>query len=141
MIHGDFPSGHGYAQSPPAQSIPGYRRRRQPRNGPVMRKHRYARRANRWLVGIGSLGENSAGRRTCGDAPGFPCCFLESFRDYTHDRVSLDAVRVAGSAKLNVKHNDLRIAAIAKEIGATVVTRNRRDFGRVPGLKIEDWAT
>ena len=44
-------------------------------------------------------------------------------------------------AKLNVKHNDLRIAAIAKEIGATVVTRNRRDFGRVPGLVIDDWAT
>jgi tRNA(fMet)-specific endonuclease VapC len=44
-------------------------------------------------------------------------------------------------AKLNVKHNDLRIAAIAKEIGATVVTRKRRDFGRVPGLNIEDWAT
>src|SRR5271156_6011924 len=45
------------------------------------------------------------------------------------------------SAKLNVKRNDLRIAAIAKEIGATVVPRNRRDFGRVPGLIIEDWAT
>ncbi len=44
-------------------------------------------------------------------------------------------------AKLNVKHNDPRIAAIAKEIGATVVTRNRRDFGRVPGLVIEEWAT
>ena len=43
-------------------------------------------------------------------------------------------------AELNVKHNDLRIAAIALELGATVVTRNRRDFSRVPGLLIEDWA-
>jgi tRNA(fMet)-specific endonuclease VapC len=33
------------------------------------------------------------------------------------------------------------MTVIAKEIGATVVTRNRRDFGRIPGLIIEDWAT
>jgi len=43
-------------------------------------------------------------------------------------------------AKLNVERNDLRVAAIALEIGATVVTRNRRDFGRLPGLLIGDWS-
>jgi tRNA(fMet)-specific endonuclease VapC len=42
--------------------------------------------------------------------------------------------------KLNVGPNDLRIAAIALEHGAIVVTRNLRDFGRVPGVAAENWA-
>jgi tRNA(fMet)-specific endonuclease VapC len=42
--------------------------------------------------------------------------------------------------KLNVGGNDLRIASIALERGATVVTRNRIDFGRIPNVVIEDWS-
>jgi tRNA(fMet)-specific endonuclease VapC len=42
--------------------------------------------------------------------------------------------------RLNVGGNDLRIASIALEFGATVVTRNLRDFGRIPGVQFEDWS-
>lgn len=35
--------------------------------------------------------------------------------------------------------NDLMIAAIAIANDVTLVTRNTREFGRVAGLRIEDW--
>lgn len=34
---------------------------------------------------------------------------------------------------------DLMIAGIAIAEGATVVTGNRRHFGRIPGVQLEDW--
>ena len=40
---------------------------------------------------------------------------------------------------LPIGHNDLLIAAHARSLGATLVTRNTREFGRVPGLEIESW--
>lgn len=35
--------------------------------------------------------------------------------------------------------NDLLIAAHARSIDATVVTNNVKDFGRVKGLRVENW--
>lgn len=36
--------------------------------------------------------------------------------------------------------NDLFIAAHARSLGATLVTYNMREFGRVPDLDIENWS-
>ena len=44
------------------------------------------------------------------------------------------------AARLRVGTLDLKIASIALTNGLTVLTRNRIDFGRVPGLAIEDWS-
>ena len=41
--------------------------------------------------------------------------------------------------RLRVGTLDLRIAAIVLSVDGTVITRNTRDFGRVPALHIEDW--
>ena len=42
--------------------------------------------------------------------------------------------------RLNIGGYDLRIAAITLEQGATLVTRNLRDFQRVPNLVVKDWS-
>jgi tRNA(fMet)-specific endonuclease VapC len=42
-------------------------------------------------------------------------------------------------AKVRIGTMDLKIASIALAGNATLLTRNRSDFSRVPGLRVEDW--
>lgn len=44
-------------------------------------------------------------------------------------------------AGLPIGNNDLWIAAHARSAGWTLVTNNTREFSRVPGLQIENWAS
>jgi tRNA(fMet)-specific endonuclease VapC len=53
---------------------------------------------------------------------------------------AIDRYELLVRQKLNVGRLDLKTAAIALELGAVVVTNNARDFGRVPGLVVEDWS-
>jgi tRNA(fMet)-specific endonuclease VapC len=41
--------------------------------------------------------------------------------------------------KLRIGTFDLKIASIAVSNGATLLTRNKADFERIPGLTIENW--
>jgi tRNA(fMet)-specific endonuclease VapC len=44
------------------------------------------------------------------------------------------------SQKIRIGTQDLRIAAIALALEGIIVTRNQRDFGKIPNLMIEDWS-
>ena len=43
-------------------------------------------------------------------------------------------------AKIGIGTMDTKIAAIALANNTTVLTRNFSDFGKIPGLRIEDWS-
>ena len=67
---------------------------------------------------------------------------IEMFSDFSilpFTRPAIERYENLKSLKLGVGKMDMRIAAIVLENNATLVTRNRRDFERIPALQIEDW--
>ena len=47
--------------------------------------------------------------------------------------------RLRQMKKLKIRRGDLLMAAITLAYRATLVTRNEKDFRKVPGLRIENW--
>jgi tRNA(fMet)-specific endonuclease VapC len=65
--------------------------------------------------------------------------YLSAWRVLPLSVLALAHAATLRKQRLNVGSNDLKIAATAIEVRAIVVTRNLRDFRRVPGVVCEDW--
>lgn len=66
--------------------------------------------------------------------------FLAHLRILTYDQTAMQRYEQLRKRKIKIGRTDLRIAATVLEQNAILVTRNARDFGRVPSLQIEDWS-
>ena len=62
-----------------------------------------------------------------------------SLVDLTKD--ALDRFHDLRRQGIRIGTQDLRIAAIALQLGAILVSCNLREFRKVPGLTVEDWTT
>jgi tRNA(fMet)-specific endonuclease VapC len=56
------------------------------------------------------------------------------------DEAAFDIYNQLLKQKIRIGTQDLRIAAIALSLNGTVVTRNLKDFEKVPNLEIVDWS-
>ena len=65
--------------------------------------------------------------------------WLGQYRIQPYDAPASQAYESLCRQKLRIGTQDLRIAAIAFSLNATVVTSNLKDFGQIAGLQIEDW--
>jgi tRNA(fMet)-specific endonuclease VapC len=122
-------------------------------NSPVMTRVAAARQAHQVAVSVITIDESFRGwharilkaRKHPDIADAFAglaqaAAVVGSFSILPFPVPAIQRFEVLKKMKLGVGPNDLRIAAIALEAAAMVVTHNVRDFQRVPGLTLEDWS-
>ncbi|MHC5673742.1 MAG: type II toxin-antitoxin system VapC family toxin [Nostoc sp.] len=65
---------------------------------------------------------------------------LSEFQILQYDEKSRDIYQVLKAQRIPVGTQDLRIASITLAYNGILLTRNRRDFEKIPGLTIQDWS-
>jgi tRNA(fMet)-specific endonuclease VapC len=66
--------------------------------------------------------------------------FFNSIQLFDFDQLAYDTYQSLRIQKIRIGTQDLRIAAITISLDGIMVTRNRKDFSKVPNLLIEDWS-
>ncbi|WP_293091889.1 type II toxin-antitoxin system VapC family toxin [Moorena sp. SIOASIH] len=64
---------------------------------------------------------------------------LSEFNILQYNQKSRDTYQALKAQRIRVGTQDLRIGSIALAYQGILLTRNRRDFEKIPGLIIQDW--
>jgi tRNA(fMet)-specific endonuclease VapC len=122
------------------------------RGHPIVKKRLSTIRAEQIAITIISAEEQLRGRLNVirqAKLPGELVLPYQRLRDLLEDFSTINLLDFTSDAsviydrlvrqKIRIGTQDLRIAAIALAVKGIVVTRNRRDFEKVPKLQLEDW--
>ncbi len=66
--------------------------------------------------------------------------FFNSIQLLEFDQVAYNIYKDLKSQKIRIGTQDLRIASIALSVNGIVITRNQKDFGKIPNLVRENWS-
>ncbi|GAA6617295.1 type II toxin-antitoxin system VapC family toxin [Scytonema sp. NUACC26] len=66
---------------------------------------------------------------------------LSEFNILQYDEKSQEIYQNLRNQRIRIGTQDLRIASIVLANKGILLTRNLRDFEKVPGLTIQDWST